>query len=556
MICRIFQLSAISILTAVAALCFTGCSSRTAMQQVAQAEAIVESNPQEALAIVEHIDRNDICGKHNRARYTLLLSETLYHNYIDTLSDATTRPMMEYYLDSDIHDERARALYQHALVMHQKGELAEAMVMLLEAETSLQQVDNTKLKGLVHRTKGDIYNEGCLFANALESYRYARECFDALGLEYHSASLTYDMGGTLIQLRNFESAEEALLEALNYGIREDNKPFICAVLHELLDLSIYEDDYEACRRHLEAFDTYDCLLYGQSHYHAMRAINHSHSGDTERALAMLDQAESMEDSEWADLEYARYIIYRNGGHTAEALYWNEVSKHAQDGLMLEVLEQPVLNLQVDMLRHNLDSARREKELTKERNTVIFIVIALAIITIIIYAVRRLRRKESELAEYIETVRELRDTLDSIPKDMASSVGELYRDRFSELNELCDIYYDHEGTARTKSLIFNKLTETIEAIKSDKHRLSELEATVNNYRGGIMQSLREQMPKLSERDMRVALYVFAGFSSRAIAIFIDSDPVSVSKIRYNIKQKIRTANIADGERLMAALTDKK
>ena len=215
MICRIFQLSAISILTAVAALCFTGCSSRTAMQQVAQAEAIVESNPQEALAIVEHIDRNDICGKHNRARYTLLLSETLYLNYIDTLSDATTRPMMEYYLDSDIHDERARALYQHAVVMHQQGELAEAMVMLLEAETSLQQIDNTKLKGLIHRSKGDIYNEGCLFANALESYRYARECFHALGLEYHSASLTYDMGGTLIQLRNFESAEEALLEALN-----------------------------------------------------------------------------------------------------------------------------------------------------------------------------------------------------------------------------------------------------------------------------------------------------------------------------------------------------
>ena len=161
-----------------------------------------------------------------------------------------------------------------------------------------------------------------------------------------------------------------------------------------------------------------------------------------------------------------------------------------------------------------------------------------------------------MAHYIEMVSELRDTLDSIPKDMASSVSELYRDRFSELNELCDIYYDHEGSTRNKSLVFNKLTETIEAIKSDNHRLSELEATVNNYRGGIMQRLREQMPKLSERDMRVALYVFAGFSNRAIAIFIESDPVSVSKIRYNIKQKIRSANIADGEILMAALTDKK
>lgn len=556
MLCRIFQYQAISILTAVAVLCLAGCSSHTAMQQAYEAEAIAERSPEEALAIMERIDRDDICGKHNKARYALILSETLYLNYIDTLSDATTRPMMEYYLDSDLHDERSRALYQHAVAVHQQGELAEAMVMLLEAETSLHHADNAKLSGLVHRAKGDIYNEGCLFANALESYRQARERFDALGLEYHSASVTYDMGGTLIQLRDFERAEEALIEALSYGTKEDNKPFICAVLHELLDLSIYQDDYEACRRHLEAFDTYDCLLYGQSHYHAMCAISESHGGDTKRALAMLDEAEAMDDSAWADLEYARYIIYRNGGYTAEALYWNEVSKHAQDGLMLEVLEQPVLNLQVEMLRQSLDSARREKELTKERNTVIFIIVALTIVTIIVYAVRRLRRKESELAEYIETVRELRDTLDSIPKDMASSVGELYRDRFSELNELCDIYYDHEGTARTKSLIFNKLTETIEAIKSDSHRLSELEATVNNYRGGIMQRLREQMPKLSERDMRVALYVFAGFSSRAIAIFIDSDPVSVSKIRYNIKQKIRTANIADGERLMAALTDKK
>ena len=56
-------------------------------------------------------------------------------------------------------------------------------------------------------------------------------------------------------------------------------------------------------------------------------------------------------------------------------------------------------------------------------------------------------------------------------------------------------------------------------------------------------------------MRVALYVFAGFSNRAIAIFIDSDPVAVSKIRYNIKQKIKNSEVADGEMLIAALTDK-
>ena len=68
----------------------------------------------------------------------------------------------------------------------------------------------------------------------------------------------------------------------------------------------------------------------------------------------------------------------------------------------------------------------------------------------------------------------------------------------------------------------------------------------------MVKLREQMPRLSERDTRVALYVFAGFSNRAIAIFIDSDPVSVSKMKYNIRRKIQTANIPAGEELAEAL----
>ena len=44
----------------------------------------------------------------------------------------------------------------------------------------------------------------------------------------------------------------------------------------------------------------------------------------------------------------------------------------------------------------------------------------------------------------------------------------------------------------------------------------------------MSKLRAELPNLSEHDYRLALYSFAGFSNRAIALFIDSDPVSVSK----------------------------
>ena len=178
-----------------------------------------------------------------------------------------------------------------------------------------------------------------------------------------------------------------------------------------------------------------------------------------------------------------------------------------------------------------------------------------LIIAVAYIRARIRQKNEDIAQYIATIRELQLADRSVPEQMTSSVNTLYRDRFSELNHLCDIYYDHDGTARQKTLVFDRLRDTIEEIKHDSRRLGQLEDAVNLYRNNIYARMREQVTKLNERDLRVALYVFAGFSNRAIAIFIDSDPTNVSKVRYNIKQKIKNSNAEDGDMLIQALSEK-
>jgi hypothetical protein len=287
----------------------------------------------------------------------------------------------------------------------------------------------------------------------------------------------------------------------------------------------------------------------------MEAMYLSHNGKKSEALAMLDTATEAEDAEWADLEYARYIVYRNSGDANMALHWQEMSKHAQDQLMIEVFEQPVLNVQIDMLRGELDAKQREQQLVHQRNVVIYTAIAVIALLVFYLVWRRMRSKNRDIAHYVETIRGLKESLDSVPKEMSASISELYRDRFSELNELCDIYYDHSGSSRHKSMVFNKLNNTIDAIKSDSERIADLERAVDEYRGGLMSDLRSVLPKLSERDYRVALYSFAGFSNRAIALFIDSDPVSVSKIKYNIKYKMRGETSETAQRLVTALSEK-
>ena len=542
------------------ALVAVGCTSREALESIERAEQLMADSPEEALRIMQGVDRESLRSDEDKARYELVYSEACYYNFMDVDVDSLTRPMMRYYLESDNHDERARAMYQHAFVAYNGGDLAEAMVALTEADKSLAEVENAKLYGSVQRLKGNIYSEGCLYANALESYAAARECYCELGLEEHVAYLGYDMGGTLIQLRRFDEARVELEGALDYAKATENAQFVCAVAHELLDLAIYLDDYDMCREYVELFENEGVLLYGEPHFMCVKAMLLAHDGRVEEALSLVDEAEGIEDDlEWADVEYARYIIYRNVGDADGALQWQEESINAQDKMLLQVIEQPVLNIQVEMLRSDLEAEMRERELMRERNVTIYVAVGVAVVLIVVglslYARHRIRRKDREIANYVETIESLRTDIERIPRDMAASITMLYRDRFSELNELCDIYYDHSGSSRHKNLVFNKVLETIEAIKGDSSRIDELGAMVDNYRDNALQRLREALPRISERDYRVALYSFAGFSNRAIALFIDSDPVAVSKIKYNIKYKLRGVESVDCEQLISLLSDK-
>ena len=536
------------------------CSSREALRSMERAEQLLEEAPEEALRVMEGVDGEALRTEEDRARYALVRSEAYYYNYIDVDVDTLTQSMMRYYLESDNHAERARAMFQHAVVAYNGGELAEAIVALTEAEESLAKRANRKLEGAVQRLKGNIYSEGCLYLNAYDAYVAAREIYAELGLEEHVQFLDYDIGGTLIQLRRMEEAKVTLERVLEYAIGAEDANLVCAVAHELLDLSIYLDDYDMCREYVELFEREGVLLYGEPHFVCAKAMLVAHDGGLEEALALVDEAEAMEDDlEWADVEYARYIIHRNVGDGEGALYWQEQSVNAQDEMLLQVIEQPVLNVEVEKLRSDLDAELRERELVRERNAMIYVVVAVVVVAVVValglYARYRIRRKDSEIASYIETIESLRTDIERIPRDMASSITALYRDRFSELNELCDIYYDHSGSSRHKSLVFNKVLETIETIKGDSSRIDELGAMVDNYRDNALQRLKSVLPRISERDYRVALYAFAGFSNRAIALFIDSDPVAVSKIKYNIKSKLKGVEAADCEQLIALLSDK-
>ena len=533
-----------------------GCSPDSAeMKRVERAYAIARNNPEEALNIMRDIDGSLLRRSSERARYALAYSEVCYYSGIDVSDDSLTRVAIEYYDDRREHEARARAFYYHGLVMHSSQRLPEAMLAYMEAESSLAQLDDPYLAGLVHRAKGDIYGEGCLYNNAFLEYEMSKECFERAGLTEHVAYANYDLGRFALAQRNYEDAEHYLHKAFNYAIDAADNVFLQIIMYDLSELYVQRGEYDRCAEVLNMHKEYGYDIHDLSHYYSLMAVIAATKGSRDEAYNYITLAENSEPRHEVLISYAKYSVNRIFGLDSEALKWLEWSNERQDSTILSVLEQPVLNYQIGLLQSTIDSKEREAALKRQRNLAVVVILAVVVLALSAYVYSRIRKKNRDIQYYMETINELQLTRSDSSAPLAEAVDHLYNDRLTDLNRLCETYYDHSDTARHATKVFEQVRQTIESIKSDEGRLAELESLVDSCRGGLMSKLRSQCPKLNERELKVALYSYAGFSSRAICIFIESNPVALSKVKYRIKTKIKECGSEDADLLISAINDR-
>lgn len=529
-------------------------STNSERQRIEHAEKLLTTEPAEALSIISSVDSRRL-NTRLMARYALVYSEACYYNRILVSSDSLTSIAVEYYSTKRRPHEQARAYYQHGLVLQLQDRMPEAILAFTSAEEALESAPDRHLEGVLYRAMGDVYRARYCYTNSYDAYTKAYECFDDLNLPYHRYYTKYNMGQVALKMHNYEEAEALLIEARDYAIESDDPDFLCAVLHELCEMYLHQQDYVRCSETVALFDEYDCALWFVSRYYALKAIVSSEAGNNDEALMLVNMAEKVVNRDDAIIEEAKAIIYRNIGDMASAMYWLKVVNRRMDNKLIDAAEQPVLNYQIDLLESTLEKEEREIEILWQRNIAIYIVIGVVIFVTLLMARNHRRRLQRDIVHYMETINELQLTRNNNNEPLTEAIDHLYNDRLKDLNHLCETYYDHSDTPRQASRVFEQVRQTIEAIKSDEGRLAELEHLVNSCRNDLMTKLREQCPKLNERELKVVLYSYAGFSSRAICIFVDSNPIALSKIKYRIKTKIKECGGEDAEMLISAINDR-
>ncbi len=545
----------------ITAICFciaaVGCTTDEALlARIDEAERISDSLPSEAIAIMRSIDRDDIYGEADNARYALVYSEALYHNGTPVDCDSLTQPMMMYYLDDDNHDERVRALYQHALVAYAAGRNAEAMYALIEAERSFDKCHNLRCKGLIHRTKGDIYNEECMFNEALTSYQHSFDFFEEANLPSHSAYSKYLIGITLDKMREYDAAEENLRDVYNRAASLQDNQLLEYSTMALCNVYTQIGKYHECHRLLPILQT-SCDSLIKYNYHCNNAVLNAYDYDFDEAYRSLDSAYIINPANDRLSKYriSKYLVTRYKGDIEDAhnQYLDIIAR--QDTLTLSVFNKPLLDAQLTIYRNELTQQEQIFKTRRLKTIIIVMMLSFVVFALTTYIIYRRYKHRKQVEQYIEQISNLRLTINNVnaANTTALHVEKLYQKQLADLNLLCNTYYEHNNSSRQTTKVLEQVKANISAISNDQQRIAELESIVNYANNNVMVRLKDCCSSLTKREYKIILYTYAGFTPLAVCLFVDTDSMNLPKIKYKIRNKIKLSEIEDKSDIIAKLS---
>ena len=533
-----------------------GCATdKRSAELIAYAEEIAMELPDSALRVVQSIDPESVRDRHDRAHYKLVVAEAHYYRDLIPNRDSIAQPMFDYYIESDNHAERARALYQHALVMQAEGENARAMFSLLEAEKSLEHLDNPRLSGLVHRTKGEIYGAECLFQNALEEYQKSKEYFDKAELSFHSAYALYNIATAYSKLRDYDNAIKYLLKSEEQFSENGYSLYLFETQIELCYNYLQIDDFNSCANVFAQIDINANVGYSFCDYYCIAAIISAYNGNYDEVDSLIYKATQESISSQMQLSYAQYIIDALQNNTRDALssYISMISE--QDKSVFNAINNSLLQSQVDLLSGQVASAKEIQQKTRLINYLLTIISAGILLLFIYYIRNRQRKHQAEIAQSMAIASELRNILTLKDREILSQqniIEQLFASRFDTIDKLSCAYFEAQGFNNEKQRIYREVSSLIDDISSDKKAIKRMEDFVNTYKDNLMLKFRSSIPNATEDDTQLYLYMALGFSPRAISIFMKKSVDAVYNLKSRLRHKIIKSNSQYIEILLGVL----
>lgn len=166
--------------------------------------------------------------------------------------------------------------------------------------------------------------------------------------------------------------------------------------------------------------------------------------------------------------------------------------------------------------------------------------------VIFWQYQRLRLRRVQNEALLAEASGLRDYMQNQQMKMSS----LLSARFNIIDELCETYYESQGTKTERKAVADKVRTQIEVLQGDEAVLAEMKRTVNDCRQGLFDIFQNEIGNIKPDEARLFVYLACGFSNRTIALLLGESIDVIYKRKSRLKAKITASCSNEKGRLLS------
>ena len=496
-------------------------------RQLDSAEALMNQRPDSALAILQNIDRSSLGPDKTKARYALLMSQALDKNYIDTTAFDVLQPAIDYYTDKGTPDERLKTFYYQGRIFQNRGDEENAMLSFLNAR-EISGVTDTLTLAHLFVAQGVLYLRQYKTADFVENNLEAAKLYGSLGrhtLEIGSYAKALN-GYVMMNDRQAADSVMSICIPLAREYPDGEASLFPAILGYTIDFGSPDD----IKAFLDNYGDFELDRDAAMDF----ARGYSKIGELDKAWDMITSVSP--GAHPADsLKYATVkldILERQGKYEEAFDLYRDYSA------MLERYQKDLLtqDLLFSDKKHHLEMDVLKERSKRERY--VWIGVGVILLLVIAYQmwVRKLKIEHENDMLKIQTLQRNLFESDRKQGEATEKIRRLFQTRFQLLDGLASSYLESKETGQEQKRIFAEVKESISNFSSDE-TVTELTGIVNGYNNGLMDHFRDDFPKLSKSQLRLALYLFCGFSLPSISIFTGVELRNVYVYKSRLKSVI-------------------
>ena len=523
------------------------CGGREIDAKLDVAEAVMSERPDSALTILRTIDADKLYSPSRKARYSLLSVQAEDKNYIDSTDDTIIRYALDYYEDSDDDYRKMLSYYYLGRIQSNNNQTIDALCSFNKAEELIGCCDDYYAIALIHMQISFIYRGLFDFEKSYHYLLKGKEYYERAGKTKLMRYAQQNVGQALISLFRYDDAERELKEALAWSMAEEDNKLYTSCTNELFKL------YQAQSQFDKAIELYEEYVYNKNINNLKTAVTtaqyYAFIGRCDIAAMYVDAALSISATHRDSIivKHLDYNISKNSGDYERALTLYEDIMNEQDSVVRRALSHPVETMQRDYFKSVSDYNRLKVE--HQRFIIFGAIVFVVVISLLFYVY--IRSKNAQVQHYMEMACDMRTSLFiqennmgeivSTMSSMQEQIASLFSRQYSLIDKLCSTYYETHSSNTTRDAIYKQVKSEIERLSVDVKYIRNLESIVNQHKQNAIAICREQAPELTEMEVRVLIYLLAGFSAKAISIFTNDSVGNIYTKKNRLKNKLRTIN---------------